>query len=34
MAAKAKDVELTEAFIRAFGGVFRTQPSIWDGALC
>ena len=32
MAAKAKNFELSEAFIGAFGGVFRTQPSIWDGA--
>ena len=28
MAAKAKNVELTEAFIEAFSGAFRTQPNI------
>ena len=34
MAAEAKNVEVTEAFIEAFSGVFRTQSNIEDGALC
>ena len=34
MAAKAKNAEITEAFIEAFSGVFRTQSNIYDGALC
>ena len=32
MAAKAKGVEFTEAFIGAFSGVFRTRPNVYDGA--
>ena len=34
MAAKAKNVEVTEAFIEAFSGVFTTQSNLEDGALC
>ena len=34
MAAKAKKVELAEAFIEAFSGVFRNQSNIQDGASC
>ena len=34
MAAKAESVELAEAFIEAFSGVFRTQSNIYDEALC
>ena len=34
MAAKVKGVELTEAFIGAFSDVFRTQPNVYDEALC
>ena len=34
MAPKAKDVELTKAFVAAFSGNFRTRPNVWDGALC
>ena len=34
MAAKAKNVELTEACIEAFSGVFTAQSNIYDGALC
>ena len=34
MAAKAKNIELAEASVEAFCGVFRTQSNIKDGALC
>ena len=34
MDAKAKNVELTEAFIEVFSGVFRTKSNIENGALC
>ena len=28
MASKAKDVELTKAFVAAFSGNFRTRPNV------
>ena len=34
MVDKAKNVELTKAFIETFSGVFTTQSNMQDGALC
>ena len=34
MAAKAKNAELTKAFIEAFSFVFTIQSNFQDGALC